>query len=657
MAKKTNVQKRISKVKSEPDILLKYIPDKKISVFVYAAIIAITILLPILIVAGAYGRNGYFGFPLDDPWIHLTFAKNLAKYFSFSYFKNEMVTAGSTSPIYTALLAVGFFISNNEFLLSYFPGILFLVAAAIFFYKLSSHDFDKENLFAILCTAIFVSDKWMNFISVSGMETTMYIFILIACAYFYKKKKSIPFAVFAGLIIWTRPDGVAFYAALIVDYLWLLFTSKSDKNLEIFSKKDYIKIATIFSAMLLLYFAMNIMLSSSLLPNTYTAKLTYYSPEFKSRSDFLKDEVWNYFTSGGYGIIMAGFIIAVLIMLKDVFKKKYNTSILYIGFIVALVFEYWYKLPYAHRFGRYMMPVIPFFILASAFGYREIFFAIGKYMKGKAVYLVLSVVIFGAMLILNAVNFKPTSASYSEECKYINDRQVTAALWLRNNTKPEDIIATHDVGAIGFYSERKIIDIAGLITPELINKINTKDYSNFLSNYLKEKNVSYLAILREWYRISNDNPLMTTFGKLPPEIMEIYRFVPGKTIILSNEMKSMLMYIEQLASAGGQQNLQQAKQLVQRAEKMEPNAAVIPYVSALIYAKTGDTKTEESELLKALQIFPEYRDAMKLLIYMYAQTTRIDEAKNYLDKYKMNFPNDEDGLKLEKYISDVKAKN
>jgi tetratricopeptide (TPR) repeat protein len=657
MAKKTNIQKRISNVKSEPIILLKYSPDKKISVLVYAAIIAITILLPILIVAGAYGKNGYFGFPLDDPWIHLTFAKNLAKYFSFSYFKNEMVTAGSTSPIYTALLSVGFFISNNEFILSYFLGILFLAASGIFFYKLSSFDFNKENIFAIFCTAIFISDKWMNFISVSGMETTMYIFILIACAYFYKKKKSIPFAIFAGLIIWTRPDGVAFYAALIVDYLWLLFTSKSDKSLKLFSKKDYIKIATIFSAMLLLYFALNIMLSSSLLPNTYTAKLTYYSPEFKSRSEFLKNEVWNYFTNGSYGIIMAGFIIAVLIMLKDVFKKNYNRTILYIGFIVALIFEYWYKLPYAHRFGRYMMPVIPFFILASALGYRDIFYAIGKYMKGKAVYQVLSVIIFGAMLILNAINFKPTSVSYSEECKYINDRQVTAAIWLRDNTKPEDIIATHDVGAIGFYSERKIVDIAGLITPELINKINTKDYGNFLSDYLKEKNVSYLAILREWYRISNDNSLMSTFGKLPPEIMEIYRFVPGKTLILSNEMKSMLMYIEELAARGGQQNLQQAKQLIQRAEKMEPNAAVIPYISALIYAKTGDPKAEESELLKALQIFPEYRDAMKLLIYMYAQTSRTDEAKNYLDKYKMIFPNDEDGLKLEKYISDVRTKN
>jgi tetratricopeptide (TPR) repeat protein len=636
---------------------LKYTPDKKISVFVYAVIIAITILLPILIVAGAYGRNGYFGFPLDDPWIHLTFAKNLAKYFSFSYFKNEMVTAGSTSPIYTALLAVGFFISNNEFMLSYFLGILFLVAAAIFFYRLASHDFDKENLFAILCTAIFISDKWLNFISVSGMETTMYIFILIACAYFYKKKKSIPFAIFAGLIIWTRPDGVAFYAALIVDYLWLLFTSKSDKSLKLFSKKDYIKIATIFSAMLLLYFALNIMLSSSLLPNTYTAKLTYYSPEFKSRSEFLKNEVWNYFTNGSYGIIMAGFIIAVLIMLKDVFKKNYNRTILYIGFIVALIFEYWYKLPYAHRFGRYMMPVIPFFILASALGYRDIFYAIGKYMKGKAVYQVLSVIIFGAMLILNAINFKPTSVSYSEECKYINDRQVTAAIWLRDNTKPEDIIATHDVGAIGFYSERKIVDIAGLITPELINKINTKDYGNFLSDYLNEKNVSYLAILREWYRISNDNSLMTTFGKLPPEIMEIYRFVPGKTIILSNEMKSMLMYIEELAARGGQQNLQQAKQLIQRAEKMEPNAAIIPYISEVISSKTGDIKTEESELLSALHIFPEYRDALKQLIYMYSQASRPDEAQSYLDKYKMIFPNDEDGLKLEKYISDVRTKN
>ncbi len=655
MAKKNIDKKHKTSIKSEPDLTLKYKPDKKISIAVYVLIALFAVLLPVLILISTMGRNGYWGFPLDDPWIHLTFAKNLAKYFSFSYFKNEMVTAGSTSPVYTALLSIGFFISNNEFILSYILGILFLIMSGILIYKLSSHDFRKENVFAIFVTAIFVADKWMNFISVSGMETTMYIFILIACAYFYRKKNSVMFAVFAGLVIWTRPDGVAFYAALIVDYLWLLLASKSDKSLVVFTNKDYKKIAIIFSAFLLLYFIMNVMLSGSLLPNTYNAKLTYYSPEFKSRTEFLKNEVWDYFTTGAYGAVMAGFLLSVLMMIKDVFSKKYNSTILYTGFIAALVFEYWYKLPYAHRFGRYMMPVIPFFVLASAIGYREAFCLIGRYMKSKKVYLALSVIAFGAIIILTAFNYKTASSTYAEECKYINDRQVTAALWLKDNTKPDDVIATHDVGAIGFYSERKIVDIAGLITPELITKINTRDYGDYLVKFLKEKNVSYLAVLREWYRISNENSLMSTSGKLPPETMEIFRFNPDKTIILSGEMKGMLMYIDEQIFRGEQQNLAQAKQLIVRAEKMEPNAAVIPYISALVSAKMSDLKTEESELLNALKIFPEYRDAMKQLIYLYSQTSRPDEAKSYLAKYKSLFPGDEDGLKLERILSDIAA--
>ena len=117
-------------------------------------------------------------------------------------------------------------------------------------------------------------------------------------------------------------------------------------------------------------------------------------------------------------------------------------------------------------------------------------------------------------------------------------------------------------------------------------------------------------------------------------------------------MKSMLMYIEDFAARGGQQNLLKAKQLILQAEKMEPDMAVIKYVSAIVAAKMGDIKTEESKLFEALKIFPEYRDVLKQIIYLYSQTSRIDEAKTYLEKYKLLFPNDEDGVKLEKIVSD-----
>ncbi|MCE9538141.1 MAG: hypothetical protein K8R85_02855, partial [Bacteroidetes bacterium] len=331
------------------NIEIPFEPNKNQTYIIYFSIAALSVLLAVVYLISANSVNGYNGFPLDDPWIHLTFAKNLAEYGSFSYFKNEMSTAGSTSPIYTIILAVGFLITKNEMVLSYVLGIIFFVLAGIWFYRLSSFEFARENIFAIACTAIFVTDKWMSFIADSGMETTMFIFLLLITAYSYKKRQAVATAVFAGLLIWTRPDATAFLGALVLDYFWCVYLAKKDKSIVLFTKSELIKMGGIFAVIILAYFGMNLKLSGSILPNTFNAKLTYYSPEYRSRSAFLQGEVWDYFTSGAYGVIMFGFIISVLKLIFDTAKKRYNANFFYIVFAFALVFIYWFKLPYAHR--------------------------------------------------------------------------------------------------------------------------------------------------------------------------------------------------------------------------------------------------------------------------------------------------------------------
>ena len=522
---------------------------------IYAGILIAAAILPILYINYALGVNGNFGFPLDDPWIHLTFARNLAQYQSFSYFKDQMATAGSTSPVYTFMAAIGFIFSQNEMVISYVLGVSFFVLACFAFYRLSSFEFGKENIFAIICTAVFVLDKWTNFISVSGMETTMYIFFLIACAYFYKKRSAVPFAIFLGLILWGRPDGVAFIGAIVVDYFLVRYFSKKDSALSLFDKKQLYKIAAVFGGIILLYFVMNLILSGSLLPNTYNAKLTYYSPEFRSRGDFLHFEVWDYFTTGAYAVIMGGFIFSVLKLVADFTKKKYNTNFLYILFIFALVFIYWYKLPYAHRFGRYMMPIIPFFILVSTLGIRDLGRLIGGYMKSSQIGNGIIFLVMAVILFMSYGNYSENKENYATENKYISDRQVAAAMWLKDNTKEGDVIGTHDVGAIGFYSGRKIVDVAGLVTPELINKINDDNYVTYMEDYMKKQGVTYLAFLREWYTVVNQTPLFTTVHTLPPEVMEIYAYHPDTTLIVSKEVKSMLLYARDML---GQKAPQQA---------------------------------------------------------------------------------------------------
>src|SRR5512136_2961371 len=77
-------------------------------------------LLLALVVAGLFAaylavelnQNREPGFPLDDSWIHLTFARNLARGWGFAYNQGQPV-AGSTAPLWTLILAFCHIFTRN----------------------------------------------------------------------------------------------------------------------------------------------------------------------------------------------------------------------------------------------------------------------------------------------------------------------------------------------------------------------------------------------------------------------------------------------------------------------------------------------------------------------------------------------------------------
>ena len=69
------------------------------------------------------------GFPLDDAWIHLTYARNFAEHGEWAYRLGER-SAGSTSPLWTALLAIGFLLNLAPFAWTYFLGWVVLTLMA-----------------------------------------------------------------------------------------------------------------------------------------------------------------------------------------------------------------------------------------------------------------------------------------------------------------------------------------------------------------------------------------------------------------------------------------------------------------------------------------------------------------------------------------------
>lgn len=641
MAKPSKKQvKQQKNVKKVVDISFDLNISHTTGLIIIAVLLILSILLPYYYVYYAYSVNHYNSFPLDDPWIHLQFAKNLAEYGSFSYFKNEVVTAGSTSPIYTIILAAGFLVTKNEMWLSYIIGILFFAFSVYYFYKLSGTFFPKENWLAIAAALLLVFDKWLNFISVTGMETTLYIFLLIACYYYYRKMNAIGFAVTLGLTFWTRPDALAFIAAIAVDYFFRVYlknrSPKENTDILLFEKKDLYKIAGIFGAIMAAYFAMNYIIAGSLLPNTYSAKLAYYSAEFRSRSEFLKLEVWEYFTESAYLLIFIPFVFGVFKLASDSFKLKYNPLLPAFIFIALLIFMYWYKLPYAHRFGRYLMPVFPFYILIAVYGGREFFRWFANYIGDSKLVNGLNVILLAGTIVYFASEYNSTKEIFQDQSRHIYIRQVETAKWLKDNTPEGSTIATHDVGAIAYYSDRKVIDVVGLINPEFISKLNTKEFAGFVEEQIINKNVTYMAFLKEWFQVVNQ-PALFTAGENAFEIMQVYKYIPGKTHLLSTEVNSGIQYVSQLISS---KQYPQAMSVLKQLAAMDPNSSLTYFMMAYVNSFTNDGASAEKNLLKAIELYPDYKDAVLSLSNLYRIQQKTDDSRNVLTKYLAINPQD-----------------
>lgn len=622
-------------------------------IIIIAVLLILSAALPYYFISYSYSINKVYSFPLDDPWIHLQFAKNLAEYGSFSYFKNEIVTAGSTSPLFTGLLAAGFLITKNEMWLSYILGIIFFTLSVLYFYKLSSETFPKENWLAIAASLLFVLDKWLNFISVSGMETTMYIFLIVACFYYYRRRNAVPFAITLGLTFWARPDAVAFIGALAADYLLMLYlkkkSPKNNEDVSVFSKQDFFKIGAIAGIILALYFVMNLAISGSLLPNTYGAKLHYYSAEFKSRSAFLKEEVWLYFTESAYILLIIPFAAALIKVLMDSFGVKYNKNTAAFIFIFALIFIYWYKLPYAHRFGRYLMPAIPFYILMFVYGSRELFRWFSKYLSDRNLVNGLNVILLAAAVVYFTTDVLKQKGLFQDQTRHIYIRQVETAKWLKNNTPEGSVIATHDVGAVAFYSERKIVDVVGLINPEFIPKLNTNEFVTFAQEQMKKQNVSYVAFLTEWFQIVNQ-PELFQAGENNFEVMHVYKFNGDSTHILSTEVNSGIRYVGELL---GKKQYQQAISVLNQLAGMDPKSSVTYYLLAYTYSAVGDVNNTKKNLLKAIEIYPTYREAVVALGNTYRAENKLSDAKQTYSNYLKLRPMDTTVVKLLNTIPDT----
>src|SRR3972149_2821304 len=98
-------------------------------------LIAVGVASPLLYVIVAR-FVGVVGFPLDDSWIHQVYARNLGWYGQWAFTLGQP-SAGSTSPLWTFLLAIGYALRIDYAMWTLILSALLLGVTAWLAYKLS----------------------------------------------------------------------------------------------------------------------------------------------------------------------------------------------------------------------------------------------------------------------------------------------------------------------------------------------------------------------------------------------------------------------------------------------------------------------------------------------------------------------------------------
>ena len=78
--------------------------------------------------------------------------------------------------------------------------------------------------------------------------------------------------------------------------------------------------------------------------------------------------------------------------------------------------------------------------------------------------------------------------------------EIAMAEWIASHTPEDSVIACHDVGALGYFGNRKLLDLAGIATPEVLFwKKRRPGGAPDRLDYLRTKKPDYLCVMEGWF--------------------------------------------------------------------------------------------------------------------------------------------------------------
>ena len=414
------------------------------------------------------------GFPLDDAWIHLTYARNFAEHGEWAFRLGER-SAGSTSPLWTALLSIGFILRLAPYIWTFFLGWVVLSLVGIQAENIACRTIDAYKPRLPWVGLFFVLAWHLTWSAVSGMETLLHGFLVLAVlgALLEGSRRYLTLGLLAGLSIWVRPDGLTLLGPI-------LFTAILNESSWPSRGQAIVKTLIGFGSLFVPYLLFNLALSGNPLPNTFYAKQAEYQMFWLTKP--LLERITEYL----WPILASPFIVLVpgviLWFITNIRNKNWG-AISGVIWLIGYIAIYFTRLP-AYQHGRYIIPALPMLYLWGMLGLVE--FVTSTKSNKRVVFL------WQALTVTLCFVFGFLAARQNAyDVYWIESEMVVTAQWVQKNVLPDALLAVHDIGALGYFVPNPILDLAGLITPVVVPFIRDE---NRLAEYLAANSVDYVIV-------------------------------------------------------------------------------------------------------------------------------------------------------------------
>jgi hypothetical protein len=490
------------------------------------------VLASLALYLGIATQQTALGFPLDDAWIHQVFARNLAQHGQFAYNPGQLV-AGSTSPLWSFLLVPGYWLNiGNDFYKTwaYFLGVLFLILTATQVYQLSlllfkpatsdssiknSTDNNKNNNSmqkAALIAALFTIFEWhLVWAAVSGMETVLFTFVSLWLVRLYlQTEQSVKtnanfkpawsyckLGLVGGLLTLIRPEGLVLLGLIGLETGRQWFLASPSSKIRQWSKLGvkWGLLALAWLLLLLPYAIFNYVSSGSPLPTTFYAKASGYASDLSIGSTLLYwqnafSEILIHSPLLFLGVL--SLVYGLLLIIRPASRAtigQIDTRLLVWPLLVVVLYAI--RLPVTYQHGRYLIPLVPIFSLYGVGATSRLLECLRQMRLPKIARAIPPIL---ALVVVLTLYYG--ALSYQSDLQIINYEQVQIGQWLHDHTPDATIVASHDIGAIEYFSGRRIVDTAGLVSPEFIPIIH--DEPKILEQ-VRTEGVTYFALMPAWH--------------------------------------------------------------------------------------------------------------------------------------------------------------